>query len=278
LELIEKSSVKSDITSIAIGGFDGMHLGHQELFKHLDKNGAIVVIQTDYANLTPKRYRDHYSSYPIFFYELHNIKHLSAKEFLVLLNEEFQNLKKIVVGFDFHFGYKAAYNTEDLRFLFKGEVVVVNEFKVDNIAVHSRVIRDYLRDGNIELANRLLGYNYNIEGIHIVGQGLGSKEFVPTINIDVNSFLIPKDGVYITKTTIKNKTYNSITFIGERKTTDQIFAVETHILDSSFTNLDYKNIKIEFLKIVRDNRKFQSFEELKKQIKDDIQISTNHFL
>ena len=85
---------KKDITAIALGGFDGMHVAHQELFKHLGKNGAVVSIESEYANLTPKTYRQEYCKYPIYYYVLENIKNLSGKEFISLLKEEFPNLKK----------------------------------------------------------------------------------------------------------------------------------------------------------------------------------------
>ena len=75
------STLKNNITSIAIGGFDGMHRAHQELFNALDNNGAIVVIETGYANLSAKRHREDYTDLPIFYYPLEEIKHLHADEF-----------------------------------------------------------------------------------------------------------------------------------------------------------------------------------------------------
>jgi len=254
-----------------------MHLAHQQLFSHLDDNGAIVVIQTTYANLSPFRNRADHSSYPLFFYPLEDIKHLGGKEFISLLKEEFPNLKKIVVGYDFHFGYKAAYGIADLKALFNGDVTVVSEFKIDNIAVHSRVIREYLRDDKLELANKLLGYDYKLNGISIRGQGLGSKQFVPTINIDVKNFLIPSSGIYITKTILQKKSFNSVSFVGHRVTTDGKFALETHILEDSFDEEVPANITVQFIKKIRDNKKFEQYEDLKMQILEDIEESKNWF-
>jgi len=261
---------KNTITSIAIGGFDGMHSAHQELFKRLDKNGAIVSIESGYANLTPRRYRQEYSIYPIYYYVLENIKHLEGDEFIKLLKEEFPNLQKIVVGFDFCFGKNRRYCTEKLKELFKGEVEIIDEIKIDNIPVHSRIIREYLKDGDIETATKLLGKEYKIYGHQIRGQGLGSKNFVPTINLKVDEFLLPKEGVYITKTILNEQEYNSITFLGHRVTTDGSYAVETHILDKDIINKEYI-VQVKFLKKLRDNKKFEKFEELKKQILDDIE-------
>ena len=267
---------KNTITSIAIGGFDGMHSAHQELFKNLDENGAILSIESGYANLTPKRYRQEYSIYPIYYYVLENIRHLEGDEFIKLIKEEFPNLKKIVVGFDFCFGKNRKYCIEKLKDLFNGEVSVIDEIKIDEIPVHSRIIRQYLKDGNIKMANKLLGKEYKLYGQQIKGQGLGTKSFVPTINLKVDEFLLPQEGVYITKTILDNKEYKSITFLGHRVTTDGSYAVETHILDENITNDNYTT-QVKFYEKIRDNKKFDSFEDLKKQIFDDIELAKNYF-
>lgn len=267
---------KNTITSIAIGGFDGMHSAHQELFRNLDDNGAILSIESGYANLTPKRYRQEYSIYPIYYYVLENIKHLEGDEFIRLLKEEFPNLRKIVVGFDFCFGKNRRYCIEKLKDLFDGEVLVIDEIKIDDIAVHSRIIREYLKDGDIKIANKLLGKAYKIYGHQIKGQGLGAKSFVPTINLKIEEFLLPCEGVYVTKTILDDKEYNSITFLGHRVTTDGSYAVETHIIDEDIKNSNYTT-QIKFYEKLRDNKKFDSFEELKKQILNDIETARIYF-
>ncbi len=265
---------KKDITAIAIGGFDGMHFAHQKLFKNLGEKGGIVSIESGFSNLTPKSYRQEYSKYPIYYYVLENIKHLSGKEFIDLIKEEFPNLKKIVVGFDFCFGKNRKNCIPQLKELFQGEVIVIEEIKVEGISVHSRIIREFLKDGNIEFANKLLGKNYKIFGDQIKGQGLGSKQFVPTINLRVEDFLLPKEGVYATKTIISEKKHNSVTFLGHRKTTDGSYAVETHILDKNIKN-SYRTVQVEFIKKLRENEKFDSFEALKEQIQKDILNAKN---
>lgn len=267
---------KKTITSIAIGGFDGMHMAHQTLFSNLTKNGAIVVIETGYANLTPKTAREEFTSLPVYYYELQSIKHFDAQTFIALLKEEFPHIRKIVVGFDFCFGENRKYSIQDLRKLFQGEVVVINEVSVNDIAVHSRIIREYIKDGDINTANTLLGRKYKIKGYQIKGQGLGSKEFVPTINLKVDYYLLPNEGVYATKTLIDGTYYFSITFLGHRITTDGSFAVETHILNKTILE-HQKNIEIKFFKKIRNNQKFDSFEALKKQIDLDILLVQNYF-
>lgn len=275
--LVKNNIDKNSIDSIAIGGFDGMHIAHQELFKNLNSNGAIISIETGYANLTPKKNRQEYTKYPIFYYDLEDIKALDGVEFIKMLQDDFKNLKKIVVGFDFGFGKNRAYKADDLNSLFDGEVVVVPEIKLNNSSVHSRVIREFIKEAKIKEANDFLGKEYKICGTVIKGQGLGKDEFVPTINIEVKDFLLPKSGVYVTKTIVDKIEYNSITFLGHRVTTDNSFAVETHILDK---NIDVKNenIEIKFIDFIRDNQKFNSFLDLKNAILNDILIARNYFI
>ena len=267
---------KNQITSIAIGGFDGMHLAHQKLFSMLDSNGAVVVIETGYATLSPGIYRENYTSLPIFYYDLIDIKHLEGKQFINLLKEEYKNLKTIVVGYDFHFGANAKYNTNDLVNFFDHEVLIAKEVKHKGIGVHSKLIRSYLKNGNIQQANTFLNKPYKITGKVIKGQGLGKKLIIPTINLNITKFVLPKDGVYATKTTINEIIYNSITFIGNRVSTDGKFSVETHIIDKTI-NIKSNTIDIEFYRQIRINKKFENIENLKKHIHYDIQEVKKYF-
>ncbi len=256
--------------SIAIGGFDGMHVGHQALFNELDNNGTIVVIETGYANLTPLRHREKFTDKRVVYLELANIRHLDGEGFVQLLQVNFPKLKKIVIGYDFHFGKNRRYSFEDLKTLFDGEVIVVDEVRHNNDSVHSHKIRQKLQIADIKGANEFLGHNYTIIGKVIKGQGLGSKELVATINIQAPGFLIPKEGVYATLTRIDNEEHfhPSVSFIGHRVTTDGSFAIESHILDGEIvceTNAD-----IRFVSFIRENEKFDSLESLKKAIKSDI--------
>ncbi|WP_428025181.1 bifunctional riboflavin kinase/FAD synthetase [Arcobacter sp.] len=268
--------MKNSITSIAIGGFDGMHIAHQSLFTNLTKNGAIIVIESGYVNMTPKKEREEYTNFPIFYYELEDIKHLDGKEFINQLKKEFPKLKKIVVGFDFCFGKNRTYCVDKLKSIFDGDVVVINEISVNDIPVHSRVIREYIKTGDFKTVNTLLGRKYKIKGLQIRGQGLGKKEFVPTINLKVTEYILPKEGVYITKTIVDGESYPSITFIGHRVTTDGSFAIETHIINNEI-QVHEKDVSIKFYEKTRDNKKFDSFEDLKNQILNDINDCKNYF-
>ena len=165
--LVNSNFDKNSIDSIAIGGFDGMHIAHQELFKNLNPKGAIISIETGYASITPKNYRQEYTKYPIFYYDLEDIKALDGADFIEMLKNDFKNLKKIVVGFDFCFGKNRKYCIEKLKELFDGNVIVIDEIKLNNIAVHSRIIREYIKSGDIKMANKLLGKEYKIYGQRI---------------------------------------------------------------------------------------------------------------
>ena len=258
-------------TAIAIGGFDGMHIGHQHLFNELGKKGSIVVIETGYANLTPKKERENFTHYPIKYIDLNDIRHLSGEEFIALLEKEFPKLQKIVVGYDFHFGKNRKYSFKDLDKLFNGEVKVVDEVSFHDDSIHSHKIRQKLSIGDIKGANNFLGYNYTINGNLEKGQGLGSKELVATVNITSNGFLIPKEGVYATLTRIDNEEHfhPSVSFVGHRVSTDGSFAIESHILDGEI--ICEKKARISFVSFLRENRKFDTLVELKEAIQKDIE-------
>jgi riboflavin kinase/FMN adenylyltransferase len=256
--------------SIAIGGFDGMHIGHQHLFSELGDKGTIVVIETGYANLTPKDERENFSKYPILYLKLDDIRHLDGVEFVEFLKNKFPKLQKIVVGYDFHFGKDRKYSYNDLKTMFNGEVKVIDEVSLNNDSVHSHKIRQKVSIGDIKGANAFLGHNYTIRGKIVKGQGIGKKELVATINIEAKDFLTPKEGVYVTLTRIDDEEHYhpSVSFVGHRVTTDGSFAIESHILDGEVTCND--TARISFVSFIRENQKFDSLEELKVAIKKDI--------
>lgn len=260
--------VKDKVDTIAIGSFDGIHLGHMQLINRLGENGALFVIDKDHANLTPGLKRSEYSKHPCMFYHFLKVKGLSGEEFIKLLKKEFVNLKKIVVGYDFQFGKKRSCNANDLINLFDGEVEIVDEFLYDGVSVHSSEIRKLLSSKEVDKANRFFGREYSIHGEVIKGQGLGKSELFPTININIKDYLLPSDGVYASRTKIGCTVYDSVSFIGTRVSTDGNFSVETHILNENIEVGD--EIEIFFVQYIRENRKFDDLSELKKQIQKDI--------
>ncbi|AZV46686.1 bifunctional riboflavin kinase/FAD synthetase [Nautilia sp. PV-1] len=249
--------------TVTIGGFDGMHVGHQALICKAQK---LIVIEKG-SNLTPGDDRCEYTDLPCHFFNLNEIKNLEAEKFINILKN--LNTTKVVIGEDFKFGKERKGDASLLKKHFAVEVI--KEVKIDGIGVHSQIIREFLKKGLIKKATKFLGHLYKIKGRQIKGQGLGGKELVPTINITpVKNYLIPKEGVYITLTGSKP----SLTFIGIRST-DNKFSIETHILNQNYSIVN-EPVKIEFLEFLRENKKFESIEALKNQIKKDLSEAENY--
>lgn len=263
---------KNDVEAVAIGSFDGLHKGHKELIKALGKNGALIVIESNKANITPKNRREEYAGVPCFYYDLKHIKNLRGDYFIGLIKRDFPNLKRIVVGYDFKFGKDRGWDKYDLKSLFNGEIIIISEFSFDGLGVHSSAIRRFLQDGDIYRANRLLGREYSIEASIVSGQGLGAKELYPTLNMQIGLYLAPAAGVYATRTRIGDDTFSSVTFIGNRISTDNKYSIENYVIDKIIDPRPEK-IRVCFIERIRDNKKFSSLKELKAQISKDIEIA-----
>lgn len=254
-----------------MGKFDGVHRAHREIIARLGEYGGVLVVDNAGHLLTPHFIMPRFINKPIFIYSLDVIKGLDGREFIEKIVEEFTDLERIVVGYDFRFGKERAYCAEDIPTLFDGEVEIVEEIRHGGISVHSGIIKELLRHGDIEEASRLLGREYMIEGARVAGQGIGAKKLLPTINLEVAAFLLPQDGVYATTTTIKGRPYPSVTFIGNRVTTDRRFSVETHIINGTIQPLsEGEVVGVHFLSKLRENHRFATMDALKKQIEQDI--------
>ena len=277
--MLKSSSIsKNDkITSLAIGGFDGIHLAHRHLLSKLDQNGGLLIVEKDFDQaLTPKEERCRYTKHSCFFLDFKEIRDFSAEDFLRFLQEHFPSLRRIVVGYDFRFGKNRKGTPELLKKLPHVEVIVVDEQKKENLSIHANTIRTFLKEGQIEKANMLLGRPYAIHGKVISGQGLGKRELYPTFNIDPGNYLLPKEGVYISEAVTDAGTYPAVTFVGKRLSTDGNFSIETHLLtDKDVPQQD--ELEIRFLKFLRENRKFENLTSLKKQIGADITEAKRYF-
>ena len=259
--------IQNNIKSIAIGSFDGMHVAHRKVIEAVD---AIVIIERNGGYLTPGYKRSLYTDKICCFYFFDRIRSLSPEGFVEKLKEDFPQLERIVVGYDFAFGKDKAGNAETLGELFEKEVVIVDEISLEGVPVHSRTIKAFLREGNIYMANKLLGRNYIIDGRVVPGQGLGKKALVPTLNLKIEQYKLPLEGVYATMTKIGSSWFPSVSFLGHRVSTDGSFAVETHIIDEEFGTIE-GDIVLEFRALIRRNRKFDTLEILKMQIEKDIE-------
>jgi riboflavin kinase/FMN adenylyltransferase len=256
------------IKTLAIGNFDGIHLGHRQLLNKLGANSAVLVIEHNKACLTPGVKRTEYIDVPVFFYHLQKVKSLQADQFVQLLQKDFVALKKVIVGYDFVFGNQRKGDAALLKKYF--DVEVVQKFCIESVAVHSRTIKSLLQSDYAK-ATQFLGRPYEIEGYHVKGQGMGAKKLVPTINLS-SHYCLPKEGVYATQSFVQGRWYKSVSFIGHRLTTDGELAVETHLLDAN-VKLVTANVKIRFIRFIRENKKFESLEMLKKQIIADIETA-----
>jgi len=256
----------NNIKAIAIGSFDGLHIAHKTLINEAD---AIVIIERNGGYLTPGYKRSLHTDRICCFYHFDKVKSLSPEAFVNKLKVDFPSLEKIVVGYDFHFGKGKAGNAEMLQALCDREVLVVDEVSIEGIPVHSRTVKAYLREGKVEMANKLLGRRYCIDGEVIAGQGLGKKELVPTLNLHVDHYQLPLEGVYATRTKIGEEWLNSVSFLGHRVTTDGSYAVETHVIDKDIGEVSGK-VVIEFVAFMRGNQKFDGLDALKEQIEEDI--------
>jgi riboflavin kinase/FMN adenylyltransferase len=261
---------KNEITALALGEFDGIHRAHKKLIEQLGACGAMVVIDKNRADITPKRRRDEFVPNPCFYYDFFAIKDLNSKEFVALLKKDFPNVNKIVIGYDFRFGKDRAGGKDELDKLFDGKVVIVPEFCYDGISVHTTKIRAFLQACEIFQANRLLGREYAIIGFIRKGQGLGSKKLYPTINLRIDEYLIPGFGVYAGRIRIKENIYDSVIFIGQRLSTDGKFSLEAHILDTKIETEENEKCELFFVDFIRQNRKFFKLDNLKMQITEDI--------
>lgn len=265
-------SQKASIKKLAIGSFDGFHLGHLELLRHLGENSALLIISKPKpSSLTPALKMQELSPYPLIFVDFETIKGLSGDIFLKSLKAEFVNLEEIIVGEDFCFGKDRAFKALDIEKLSGIKSCIVPEVKLNGIGVHSSFIKEFLSRGEIKKANAFLGRAYEIKGRLIKGQGIGKKELFATLNLEVQGYFLPKNGVYASFCLCKNKLFRSVSFIGIRST-DAHFSIETHILEDGFEKEclnDAEELRLIFKDFLRENQKFEKLEFLKTQIAKD---------
>ena len=288
---------------VTIGTFDGVHRGHQEILKNMVNRakelGGESVVVTFYPH--PRQVLSHDSGIRFISTQEEKIRHLEAlgidnhiiiyftKEFAAIPSEDFikdylvKNIHPavLIIGYDHHFGKG---RTGDFGMLYElgsqyhFKVEKIQEQDVDNVAVSSTKIRHFLENGNIKHANMLLGYEFSYTGKVVHGQQVGHKMGYPTANIEVaEEFqLIEKQGVYATFAEIDGKSYPAMTYIGKRPTMhdNRPQSIETYIISFDGDLYD-KEIKIRFVDFVRDDKKFDNFEALKRQISIDEQQIIN---
>jgi riboflavin kinase/FMN adenylyltransferase len=185
-------------------------------------------------------------------------------------------------GYNFRFGHRAAGDVLLLAQLggeLGFEVVVYPELRLRNETVSSTRIRELIKAGNVQRAKYLLGRPFSIQSTAGRGRGYGSKYTVPTINLSHYEELVPRDGVYITRTRVGQECFDSVANIGSRPTFgSDSFAIETHLLNFHPLELTADTeIELSFLSRIRDEIKFSSVEKLREQIQRDIARAERYF-
>ncbi len=189
-------------------------------------------------------------------------------------------LKELIIGHNHHFGRNregAADNLQEYADLFNFNVHPVLPFKLNNIEVSSTKIRTAILNGQIDVSNSYLGYNFKLTGRVVRGNGLGRKIGFPTANIEINdqNKIIPQNGVYSVFIHYSNKKFQGMLNIGYKPTVpNSMLSIEVNIFE--FNQQVYnEHVVIEFVKKIRDERKFKNLQELKTQLSKDKITSLN---
>ena len=280
---------------IAIGNFDGLHLGHQKVLNEAKRKAEKNKIPFGAMTFEPV---------PVMFFNKkiknHRINSLQQKkqqlkkfklDFLIIIkfNKKFSSqsaeefIKKIIfkktkckflyVSKNFKFGFKRQGNIKTLKkfekkYDFKN--IVTKPFKKNNKVISSTFIRKKIRLGKIVEVNKLLDRNWTVVGKVIKGQRRGHKIGFPTCNLKLNDYVVPKLGVYAVKVKNNNFIKNGIANVGYRPTFNgQNLLLETNVFGIN-KNLYNKEINISFKKFIRPEKKFRNLKYLKKQIQLDI--------
>ena len=280
-------SITSDVEVTCIGAFDGVHKGHIELInktKEINKNFQIVTfdeIPKLYFDKSLKPLLDNKNKNNIFndlkptnliYLKFDEINQLSSDEFLKYLDINLRT-KKIVVGKDFKFGKNRSGDVDNIISYFgKDNVILLSDYIIDNEKVSSTKIRNFLDTGNIQKANNFLGREYELSGLVVKGKKLGSKIGFPTANLQLNNDLyLPKFGVYEISCIVNGNLFKGILNIGITPTVlnSKKVKIEAHLFNFN-ENIYDKNIVIQLKKYIREEIKFNSIDDLIKQINIDI--------
>lgn len=286
-----------------IGNFDGLHLGHLQLFKQLNLsyhkyNYRRVAItfeplpleyfsdlkqQTRLQRLSLLRDKFNFLQTNDLVDELvvlhfnHSIANMAPQIFINKVLKNTLNVAHVVVGHDFKFGKNACGTVED----FEHHEITVDEmqpFYLDNQRVSSSIIRNYANNNQLNEVYQFLGHNISYTSRVIYGNQLGRKFNVPTINLSLGKNRPALWGIYLAYVYIDGICYNSVASIGKNPTVSSgdTYKLEAHLLDIDL-NLYGKIATIEILQFMREERKFDDLDSLFKQIHLDLQMARDYF-
>ncbi|MGB2668320.1 MAG: bifunctional riboflavin kinase/FAD synthetase [Candidatus Acidiferrum sp.] len=288
---------------IAIGTFDGIHLGHQSVLKYaieraLDSGAVatgltfepppIKILRPESAppRISTNQQRIHWfdaigMEAAVVLPFTKELAELTAQEFVDEILVRQLQVRAVVVGENFRFGNRQAGNVKLLREMGMRDgfdVVVHEPVTLGGEVVSSTLIRKSVREGDVRHAARMLGRPFALTGLVVSGTGTGRRFTFPTLNLQPEQELLPARGVYITRTVLEGESssHRSVTNIGVRPTFNGSgVSIETHLLDYS-GNFSPRSIEVHFWKRLRPEKKFSSPSDLKLQIAQDI-LSANKF-
>ena len=290
---------------LAIGNFDGVHLGHKQIIKKLvneshDNGKASGILSfkphpRQYFSKDLNRYQiigDEKKQQILSNLDIDNlfllnfdesIANLSPSDFIIKIIVQKLQVRKLIVGYDFRFGKDRKgdiFLLKDHASIHGFDLVVIDPIKEKstNQVYSSSFIRDSIKEGSVEEANKMLGYFWTMEGEVVHGDKKAREMNFPTANILPHQQIYPLKGVYAIRTSINQKNFNGIANFGERPTVNgKKVLLEVNIFDFN-KNIYGKYLTVEFLTFIRGEKKFDSFSLLAKQIKKDIQIAKDYHL
>ncbi len=297
---LEKFPSLSGHSIVAIGNFDGIHLGHHKILECLEKTakeyGLFSLVLTFFPHPGKILGKNKLKMIQTLDQKIREIRKFDIQALLIIpFDVQFASLsgqdfiqkivldtlraKAVIVGSNFYFGKNREGDVSLLQRLsskFKFRVCPIPAVIQNGETISSSLIRNLLQEGKVEKANRLLGRPYEIEGKVVKGQSRGKALGFPTANIETENEIIPQ-GVFITKTRVGSKILPSMTNVGKQPTFDQIdLHIESFIIDFD-RDLYGEHIGIHFLKKIRDQVKFKTPDELARQLEDDLQTTKAYF-
>ena len=288
--------------ALTIGTFDGVHVGHQKIIRRLvsvSKNNNIhpvvltfsphprMILQSDTSiklidtleekiNLLKNQNIGTLIIHPF----SKSFSRMTANEFVRDIIVKSLSVKYLIIGYDHRFGRNREATVNNLincGFTYGFEVEKIEAKEIESVNVSSTKIRNAITNGDINKANRYLSRPFRITGEVVTGNGIGRKIDFPTANISIieDFKLLPKDGVYFVRSSIKSLYFFGMMNIGFRPTVNgKVRTIEVHYFNFS-ENLYGEKIKIEVLDLIRNEKKFNSLEDLEKQLVIDKKLCEN---